>query len=253
MNSLKSFILTMGACVGVPTLVMAVLPYGKERSRQAVAYQSLPDHANPAAPPKDPEELKGLYYPTNYAGDRKRGEMVYAHEGCAQCHTQVVRPDYAGIDQFKKGFGREQEYAKEVPVAVRQTHPWDYMHEDFAMIGVRRVGPDLANAAYRYLDKDGRPDPVKVNALYQHFYSPRSLRGWSNSPSFKHLFRTVRKEKPEGRGDALQLPANIAPEEGYEIIPTDEAKALVEYILGLKRDAPLPSAITGIVPQPGAQ
>ena len=253
MNSLKSFILAMGACVGVPTLIMAVIPYTAERNRQAVAYQSTPDPANPAAPPRDPEDLKGLYYPTNYSGDRKRGELVYIQEGCAQCHTQVVRPDYAGIDQFKKGAGREQEYAKDQPVAVRQTHPWDYMHEDFAMVGIRRVGPDLANAGYRYVDKDGRPDPAKINALYQHLYAPRSLREWSNSPSFKHLFETVKKESPEGRGDALVLPSNIAPAEGMEIVPTDEAKALVEYLLGLKRDAPLPSAITGIVPKaPGS-
>ncbi len=249
MNSLKSFILTMGACVGVPTIVMTLVPYGTERGRSAVAYQSVPDPANPAAPPKDPEEMKGLYYPVNYSGDRKRGELVYIQEGCAQCHTQVVRPDYAGIDQFKKGSGREQEYAKDQPVAVRQTHPWDYMHEDFAMFGIRRIGPDLANAGYRYLDKDGRPDAAKVNALYQHFYAPRSLRGWSTSPSFKHLFNVVKKEKPEGSSDALVIPANLPLEAGMEIVPTDEAKALVEYLLGLKRDAPLPAAIAGTPPQ----
>ena len=61
MNSLKSFILTMGACVGVPTIVMTLVPYGTERGRIAVAYQSVPDPANPAAPPKDPEEMKNLY------------------------------------------------------------------------------------------------------------------------------------------------------------------------------------------------
>jgi hypothetical protein len=59
----------------------------------------------------------------------------------------------------------------------------------------------------------------------------------------------VKKEKPEGSADALVIPANLLLEEGMEIVPTDEAKALVEYLLGLKRDAPLPAAIAGTPPQ----
>lgn len=248
MNSLKSFVLALGACIGLPTYIMAVRPYATERERQAVAYSSLPDPANPTAPPLDPEDLKSLYYPQSYPGDNKRGELVYVREGCAQCHTQVVRPDYAGIDQFKRYGGREQEYKKDAPVPVRQTHMWDYMHEDFGMIGIRRLGPDLANAGYRYLNTEGRVDPEKVAKLYQHLYAPRSLREWSISPSFKHLFDEKVKERPEGRADALKLPDNLAPEAGYEIVPTAEAKALVEYLLGLKRDYHLPAAITGIKP-----
>ena len=251
MSSLKSFVLALAACIGVPTWIMAVRPYAKERERQPVAYQSTPDPANPTAPPKDPEAFKGLYYPAAFAGDNKRGELVYIREGCAQCHTQVVRPDYAGNDQIKRFGGKEQEYKKDVPVPVRQTHMWDYMHEDFAMFGQRRVGPDLANAGYRYSDKDGKPDPAKVAKLYQHLYAPRSIedREWSNSPSFKHLFARKVKETPEGRGDALKLPDNLAPEEGYEIVPTSEAKALVGYILGLKRADDLPASITGAHPK----
>ena len=60
---------------------------------------------------------------------------------------------------------------------------------------------------------------------------------------------SVKKEKPEGSSDALVIPANLPLEAGMEIVPTDEAKALVEYLLGLKRDAPLPAAIAGTPPQ----
>jgi len=253
MSSLKSFVLALAACIGIPTWIMAVRPYAKERERQPVAYQSTPDPANPTAPPKDPEAFKNLYYPASYAGDNKRGERVYVREGCAQCHTQVVRPDYAGNDQVKRFGGKEQEYKKDVPVPVRQTHMWDYMHEDFAMFGQRRVGPDLANAGYRFPDKDskGVPDPKPIARLYQHLYDPRSLedRAWSNCPSYKHLFVEKVKESVEGRGDALQLSGNVAPKDGYEIVPTDEAKALVNYLLGLKRAEDLPSSITGSQPK----
>ena len=261
MKSLKSFVLVLGACIGVPTYIMAIRPYAKERERQPVAYQSEADPKNPGAPPKDPDTLKTLYYPQSFAGDNKRGELVYIREGCAQCHTQVIRPDYAGNDQIKRFSGREQEYKKDVPVPVRQTHPWDYMHEDFAMFGQRRIGPDLANAGYRYSDKAGTPDPAKIALFYQHLYAPRSLQGrkWSNSPSFRHLFETKEKESADGRGDALKLKladdleedetADILPADGFEIVPTEEARALAAYILGLKRDQPIPSSITGIQPK----
>ncbi len=261
MKSLKSFVFILGACIGVPTYIMAIRPYAKERERQPVPYQAEPDPKNPSAPAKDPETAKTLYYPQSYAGDNKRGELVYAREGCAQCHTQIIRPDYAGNDQIKRFSGREQEFKKDVPTPVRQTHPWDYMHEDFAMFGQRRIGPDLSNAGYRFSDKEGKPDPAKVANLYQHLYAPRSIQGrkWSNSPSFKHLFQIKEKESDEGRGDALKLKIgddldaderdDLLPEEGFEIVPTEEAKALAGYILGLKRDYPIPSSITGIQPK----
>ena len=251
MNSLQSFILVLGACIGLPTYFMAVRPYAVERERQPVPYQSEPDPKNPAAPPADLADFKTLYYPQSYAGDNKRGELVYIHEGCAQCHTQVVRPDYAGNDQIKKYGGREQEYKKDAATEVRQTHPWDYMHEDFAMLGQRRIGPDLANAGYRYSDKEGKPDAAKLALFYQHLYAPRSLadRDWSNSPSFKHLFDLKQKETPAGSADALKLPDDLMPEEGWEIVPTTEAKALAGYILGLKRDYVIPASITGVKPK----
>ena len=248
MSSLKSFVFAMAAVMGLPTYIMAVRPYAKERERQPVAYTmkdpALPDGLG------DDESLKGLFYPASPAGGVKRGELVYAREGCAQCHTQVVRPDYAGIDRFKKYAGREQAYAKDQVAIVRQTHPWDYMSEDFAMIGLRRIGPDLANAGYRYAGD-------KVQKFYQHLYAPRSINGWSNSPSYKHLFETVTKETPEGRADAVRLPANLLPEDpSLEIVPTDDARALAQYIQGLRRDEPLPMSITGkpeVLPLPATK
>ena len=115
----------------------------------------------------------------------------------------------------------------------------------------RRV-KDLANAGYRFSDKDGKPDPAKVANFYHYLYAPRSRKDhagrdlhWSNSPSFKHLFAVKVKETAEGRGDALKLPDDLPVKEGYEIIPTDDARALAGYILGLKRGEDLPASITG--------
>ena len=43
----------------------------------------------------------------------------------------------------------------------------------------------------------------------------------------------------EAAPDALKLDGDWAPERGYEIVPTDEAVALVAYLLSLKSDVPL--------------
>ena len=236
MNSLKHFVLTLGACFAVPTYVMVAGPYATERNRQTVPYvMEEPGSGKPF----DGPDFKGLSYPSDFAGDRMRGEQIYGREGCVQCHTQLIRPDYAGIDQFKKGWGKDQEGKSIVP--TRQTYMWDYMHENFGMIGQRRIGPDLANAGYRFQGK--------VNDFYLYLYAPRARKGWSNSPGFQHLFITRPKEG-NGSGLALKLPANLAPAEGMEIVPSSDARALAEYVLGLKRDQVLPVSITGAKPKP---
>ncbi len=264
MKSLKSFVIALAGCIGVPTYIMAVRPYAVERERTPIAYVGTPPVDNPTAPPNDPEELKGLYYPTSFPGDNKRGELVYIREGCAQCHTQVVRPSHLAVDPWKKHMGKEQTYETDAPVDVRPTYPWDYMHEDFAMFGTHRIGPDLTNLRYRYLKPPSTPadpnmdkwiiDPEKVAKLYQHLYDPRSFTDrnqdkWSNCPSSRHLFETKKKETAAGRTDAISLPGNLKPAEGEEVIPSDEAKNLVQYLLGLKRADPVPSSVTGIKPQ----
>ena len=45
--------------------------------------------------------------------------------------------------------------------------------------------------------------------------------------------------------NALKLAPPHAPEAGYEIVPKPEATLLVEYLLSLKSDAPMPEAPLG--------
>ena len=42
--------------------------------------------------------------------------------------------------------------------------------------------------------------------------------------------------------DALALPAEMAPAEGFEVVPKAEAKSLVAYLLSLNRSHPLKEA-----------
>lgn len=60
-------------------------------------------------------------------------------------------------------------------------------------------------------------------------------------PCFSHLFLT-RKIQGQRSDEALNLPSDDAPKEGYEVIPTADAKNLVAYLLSLRHDYPLPEA-----------
>jgi cytochrome c oxidase cbb3-type subunit 2 len=152
--------------------------------------------------------------------------------GCAQCHTQVIRPNYIGVDQYKKNWGAEQG-AKGMP-ETRASTAYDFLGEDFAMIGQRRVGPDLTNAGYRFNSS---------LEVYQMLYSPRLRRPWSNHPTYPSLFNVADIES-EPRIDAITDGTYSVPA-GKQIVPTSDAKALAEYLLALKRDLPLPMSISG--------
>jgi cytochrome c oxidase cbb3-type subunit 2 len=58
-------------------------------------------------------------------------------------------------------------------------------------------------------------------------------------PALKHLY-VVRKAQGPDSERALKLTGKYAPAAGYEVVPTAEAEALVDYLLSLKKDYPIP-------------
>ncbi len=215
MTRFRTFFLGLAATFFFPWLILIVLPHARMRAMQPVA-------VDPADPTKGE-------YPPPVPNIAKQGEKIYAREGCAQCHSQVVRPTYLGIDSFKRGWGREQENLN-VPVLTRTTQPMDYYGETYAFLGVERNGPDLSNYGYR---------APAATALYAHLYSPKSFAWWSTMPSYRHLFES-RKIQGQPSADALVLTGEHAPADGHEIVPTADARALVGYLMTLKKDADLP-------------
>jgi cytochrome c oxidase cbb3-type subunit II len=57
-------------------------------------------------------------------------------------------------------------------------------------------------------------------------------------PPFRYLF-VKQKIGDAPSPDALNLPPAFAPPAGYEVVPSDDAKKLVAYLLSLHADAPL--------------
>lgn len=129
----------------------------------------------------------------------------------------------------------------------------DYLFEQPALLGSQRVGPDLANVGLRMPGRAWH---------FLHLYDPRAVVPGSVMPPYRFLFEArkvgakpspeaLRLSGPTPKFDAggtrtnwttpesIQLTAAAAPPSGFEIVPTDDAQALVAYLLSLRTDVPL--------------
>lgn len=223
MTNFRTFILGLAAAFGLPWLCLIVLP--------AMQYEQL----TPVAYDKDRDGVEGYFPPAPVNG---QGQLVYISEGCNQCHTQMIRPVQLGLDGWYKGWGQDQEGRPATP--TRPNVLGDYLGEKYALLGIQRVGPDLANFGWRAPDAD---------ALYRHLYSPRSVHDWSTMPAYTNLFKVQKIQGPVS-ADAVKLPKKLAPPAGYEVVPTKEAKSLVQYLLSLKKDYPVPGQAAAVAAAP---
>lgn len=166
------------------------------------------------------DEENADIYPVNIGGAANQGRDVYVSNGCVYCHSQQVRDPMNGSD-IERGWGSRRTVAR------------DYLYASPALLGSSRMGPDLTN----YGVKAEAPElKYKADAAwhYAHLYSPKSLVAHSNMPSYRFLFEK-RKISGQRSADALNLKGKDAVEEGYEVVPKPEAKALVAYMLSLDR------------------
>lgn len=218
-SAFAKFVSLIALSFGLPWLILIVVPAIKHQHLTAVAYD------------KDKDGMDGFYPP---APINRQGQLVYAREGCVQCHTQMIRPASLGLDAWRKGWGQDQ--SDRAPEPIRANTMRDYLGEPFAFLGIQRTGPDLANAGWRFTDR---------KKLHQELYSPRSINSWSTMPAFKHLY-IVQKAQGQKSSQAIDLPAKFAPRKGFEVIPTPAAEALVDYLLSLKKDYPIPGMAAAV-------
>lgn len=162
-------------------------------------------------------------FPQMPSGLAEQGKQVYISQGCLYCHSQQVRRKGFGAD-FERGWGD------------RQSVPRDYILQKRVQLGTSRTGPDLMTIGQRQPSADWH---------YLHLYNPQFTSPGSVMPPFRYLFETRKIRNGEPSADALRIPENFAserPPAGYEIVPTDRARALVAYLLGLKLNYELPEA-----------
>ena len=205
-------------------------------------------------------------YPNQRPGDATLGLQVYRANGCAACHTTQLGQDGVVCDVVLSGknsaavsnliasltvTGLNEQEADAVSTKIKaaggktETHiiptgtdisrGWGSRHsvaEDFlwdspVQLGGVRVGPDLANVGLRY-------DATSLSYLLYH---PTSGGPNSVMPSFSYLF-VIKKtgDVPAHTPGVVRLIDNDA------IVPTEDARNLVAYLLSLRANVPLHDA-----------
>lgn len=114
----------------------------------------------------------------------------------------------------------------------------------------------------------GAPWPIQTAGLppmysaawhHVHLYAPRSINPDSNMPAYRFLYEK-RRIAGERSAEALQLSGSDAPPQGWEVVPTYDAKCVVAYLMGLNQSHPLKEVrsvggapAAGGAPSPAAQ
>lgn len=236
--SFKLFLFGLIASFGLPWLIAVVIPYSKMRNLELVEYAGLEEDGG-----------EGTYAPKR-DGRITEGSKIYGQEGCYYCHTQLIRPTYAGSDIWRKDWGGLAKSADNLVDTRRETNAFDFQDEKVAHIGISRVGPDLSNLGRR-ISNALKPGGITGEEwILNHLYNPRENKGYrpddqdlhqkSTCPSKPGLFEIV--DAMQARSGALKVKAP----EGKAIIATDRARALASYLLSLKKDTlnqPLPKSL----------
>jgi cytochrome c oxidase cbb3-type subunit 2 len=143
------------------------------------------------------------------------GRDIYQREGCAVCHTQMVRP-------LQHETARYGHYSVAGEDAYEHPFLW----------GSKRTGPDLARVGGRYSDA----------WHVAHLMNPRSVVPVSNMPAYPWLFENVLDgEDTAAKMKTLRtlgVPYTDADIEGAQVAVagTTEAAALIAYLQNLGLD-----------------
>ena len=229
--SFRQFAFGLTASFGIAWLAIVIVPFFMMRHVKPVAFDETADGK------------EGIYHPKK-SGRVINGAEVYAANGCYHCHSQLIRPTYAGNDLGRPdwaGLKADEERGD----TRRQTNIFDYQGEKFAQIGLNRLGPDLSNVGRR-VEKIYAKDSDPQKWLLGHLYDPRANpeRPTSKCPSFRFLFDT-KEIKGQTPDDAVAIT-----KDGEAVVPGPQALALVDYLLSLKRDDVVPASMSHQPPAP---
>jgi cbb3-type cytochrome oxidase cytochrome c subunit len=101
-------------------------------------------------------------------------------------------------------------------------------------------GPESAGPPWP-IQTIGEPPMYSAAWHHVHLYAPRSINFDSNMPAYRFLYKE-RRISDARSVDALQLIGSDAPPEGWEVIPSYDAKCLVAYLMALNQSHPLKEA-----------
>ena len=140
------------------------------------------------------------------------GRDVYVHEGCYNCHSQMIRP-------FRSETERYGPYSLAGESVYDRPFQW----------GSKRTGPDLARVGGRYSDE----------WHYIHLRNPRDVVPESNMPTYGWLAdRSIDGELLQKKMRALNMLGDPYSEEDIAAAPSvvegkNELDAVVAYLQSL--------------------
>jgi cytochrome c oxidase cbb3-type subunit II len=134
-----------------------------------------------------------------------RGRDIYVSEGCAYCHSQVVRP------------------LKQDLVFGRPSIGGDYAYATPELLGDHRNGPDLTNIGSR------QPSTIWQ---YIHLWNPRAVVHDSIMPRYSWLFDV--KNAAQAGDEVVPLPPGFGPSNAV-VVTNERSRALVAYLESLKQ------------------
>lgn len=232
--------------------------------------------------PQSDEEGTDIY-PMPPSGMVERGRQIYAANGCNYCHSTQLRPDYLSSD-----LERSRDHGNRPKWGERRSAPRDYIFDRPVLLGKERMGPDLANMGKAAPVEDeaaaavpgsspvaaatssapaaaaASPAPSALPAMapapamtgpkaysaawhHLHLYSPRTISHDSNMPAYRFLY-DERRIAGERSSDALDITDSSAPRQGWEVVPSYEAKCLVAFLMSLDQSHPLAEVKSGSAP-----
>jgi cbb3-type cytochrome oxidase cytochrome c subunit len=215
----RDYIFDRPALLGKMRLGPDLANIGKAAPAEEEAAPAQPSPANPAAPNASPPAANASPPPAN-AGAQQNAKPAAQ----ASPQTTTAAP----------------------PAANASASPATVAAQQGAKPGVQPPAPPASAASPPQTAAAPSPaasasdSPAAYSAAWhhQHLYAPRSLNLDSNMPAYKFLYQK-RRVGGERSADAINLRSEGAPGEGWEIVPTYDAKCLVAYLMSLNQSHPL--------------
>ena len=111
--------------------------------------------------------------------------------------------------------------------------------------GSRPAAPSAQTPGAQWpIQTAGLPPMYSAAWHHVHLYAPRSINPDSNMPAYRFLYEK-RRITGERSAEALQLSSPDAPPDGWEVVPTYDAKCVVAYLMGLNQSHPLKEVRSG--------
>ena len=216
----RDYIFDRPALLGKMRMGPDLANIGKAAPAEEEAAPAQPSPANPAAPNASPPAASASPAPANAAPQQNANPAAQP-----SVPTPPAAPPPAANASAPPANAPAQQSAK--PAAQSPNPP-----------APGASAPPTAAAPSPAASPSESPAPYSASWHHQHLYAPRSLNLDSAMPAYKFLYEK-RRVGGEQSADAINLRGEGAPGEGWEIVPTYDAKCLVAYLMSLNQSHPL--------------